>query len=270
MCARGPRCPQAGAPCLDFPIPGGGAAVEASRESARRGRVASTHVTVRRRAGPGGGGGRGCRGGRSGAARTAWSPGSCARGPGPGPALSRRALHILSWRRRHLRERSPEHGDTEQQEGVETPFPIHPGRSAAPRGSRRGLDAEIAWWRSALAPGPRLLRGAGRPARAAAGNARGCLGGEPSGQEATQDAAERCFAAPAYPGVWTGEHFCKPPPSSPFLSQHFLTPAPILCSRFPGAGTAQGLPGWHVCFISFSSPFHSVHHMSTAVSTLVA
>lgn len=50
MCARGPRCPQAGAPCLDFPIPGGGAAVEASGESARRGRVASTHVTVRRRA----------------------------------------------------------------------------------------------------------------------------------------------------------------------------------------------------------------------------
>lgn len=197
----------------------------------------------------------------------AWSPGSGARGPGSGPALSRRALHILSWRRRHLRERSPEHGDTEQQEGVATPFPIRPGRAAAPRGSRRGLDAEIVRWPRALAPRPRILRGTGRPARTEVGDLRGCPGGEPGGREATQDAAKRRSAAPAHPGVRTGEHFCKPPPSSPFLSQHFLTPAPILCSRFPGAGTAWGLPGWHV-FLSLSPP--TPHHMSTAVNTRMA
>lgn len=80
-----------GACCLDFPILAGEGPESQprpqSRESARRGRAARAHVTARRRAerDPAAAAAAGAAG-WPGAARAAWSPGSGARGPGPGPA----------------------------------------------------------------------------------------------------------------------------------------------------------------------------------------
>lgn len=166
------------------------------------------------RAGPGGGGGGGC-GGRSGAAPSG-AGGLEPRERRARPRPSRRpglALHILSWRRRHLRQRSPEHGDTEQQEGVATPLPIHPGRAAAARGSGRGVDADAARRPRAPAPGPGLPRGAGRAAGAGAVGARGAPGG---GREAAPEETERCPAAGAHQGVRTGERpATRFPPARP-------------------------------------------------------
>lgn len=53
-----------------------------------------------------------------------------------------------------------------------------------------------------------------------------------------------------YGQVSTSASRLLPVLSSPSTSS---PPAPILCSRFPGAGTAWGLPGWHV-FLSLPPP----------------
>lgn len=198
----------AGAPCLDFPIPARGRGPSRAEAAERRKCAKGTRLASRTRdgaapsrAGPGGGGGGG---GRSGAAPSG-AGGLEPRERRARPRPSRRpglALHILSWRRRHLRQRSPEHGDTEQQEGVATPLPIHPGRAAAARGSVRGVDADAARRPRAPAPGPGLPRGAGRAARAAAVGALGAPGG---GREAAPEETERCPAAGAHQGVRTGE-----------------------------------------------------------------